>query len=57
MSGSYGWSLPATQGGTGTFLSNDGAGNLTWSNPVVNIDGGNATSNYVASLVINGGTP
>lgn len=48
--------LPAAQGVAGTYLANDGAGNLSWSNPVVNIDGGSANSVYVASQTINGGT-
>lgn len=50
--------LPPTQGGAGSYLSNtDGAGTLGWTNPLVNIDGGSAASNYTASQVIDGGTP
>lgn len=54
---SYQIKLPPTQGAAGTFPSNDGAGNLTWTNPVVNIDGGAPDSNYTPSQLINGGTP
>ena len=50
-------SLPSSQGGAGSYLSNDGAGNLSWTNPVVNIDGGSPTSNYTAAQLISGGTP
>lgn len=53
---SYQIKLPPTQGAAGTFPSNDGAGNLTWTNPMVNIDGGSAGSNYTPSQLINGGT-
>jgi len=30
QSGDIPWTLPASQGGSGTFLQNDGNGNLTW---------------------------
>lgn len=53
---SYQIKLPPTQGAVGTFPSNDGAGNLTWTNPIVNIDGGVANSNYTPPQIINGGT-
>lgn len=53
---SYDIKLPPTQGAAGTFPSNDGAGNLTWTNPLINIDGGSATSVYTPSQLINGGT-
>jgi len=51
------WNLPATQGSSGTYLSNDGSGNLTWTNPLVNIDGGSPDSVYTSGQFINGGTP
>lgn len=54
---SYKVILPPVQGTAGTYLNNDGAGNLSWSNPVTNIDGGAANSVYTASQFINGGTP
>lgn len=65
FSGTLGWNpsssfsliLPSTQGASGTFLTNDGSGNLSWSNPVVNIDGGSPTSVYTSGQFINGGTP
>lgn len=53
---SYQIKLPPTQGAAGTFPTNDGAGNLSWTNPVVNIDGGAANSNYTAGQIINGGS-
>lgn len=54
---SYTIKLPPTQGAAGTFPSNDGSGNLTWTNPNVNIDGGTANSVYTAAQFISGGTP
>lgn len=54
---SYTVSLPPTSGAASTYLVNDGSGNLTWSNPLVNIDGGSPASNYTSSQVITGGTP
>jgi len=54
---SYSLELPPTQGAAGTYLTNDGTGNLSWSNPQVNIDGGRPDSVFVLGLNINGGTP
>lgn len=54
---SFTLTLPPTQGAAGTFLSNDGTGILSWTNPNVNIDGGTANSVYTPAQVINGGTP
>jgi trimeric autotransporter adhesin len=56
-SGAITLTLPAAQGTNGSYLSNDGAGNLSWSNPTTNIDGGNASSVYTTALIIDGGTP
>ena len=55
-SGTITLTLPASQGVAGSYLSNDGSGNLSWSNPVTNIDGGNASTIYTTSQVINGGS-
>lgn len=49
--------IPPVQGGSGTYLTNDGTGTLSWSNPLVNIDGGVASSVYTSGQFINGGTP
>lgn len=48
--------LPAAQGTSGSYLANDGSGNLSWANPVVNIDGGVAASIYTVGQTVNGGT-
>ncbi len=49
---------PAAQGAAGSFLcDSDGAGTLTWSNPISNIDGGNPSSIYTTTAYVNGGTP
>lgn len=53
----YGIVWPNAQGAAGTVPTNDGAGNLSWSNPQTNIDGGAPDSVYTASQFINGGTP
>lgn len=53
---SYTLTLPSAQGAAGTFPSNDGSGNLSWTNPITNIDGGSSTSVYVTAQIINGGT-
>lgn len=49
--------LPPTQGAAGTSLTNDGAGNLSWSNLNTNIDGGRPDSVYTPSQFLNGGSP
>lgn len=48
---------PSAQGAAGTVPTNDGLGNLAWSNPNTNIDGGRPDSVYTAIQFINGGTP
>ena len=48
--------LPASQGVAGSYLANDGSGNLSWSNPVTNIDGGSSSSVYTTAQIINGGS-
>lgn len=57
VSASYDIKLPTAQGAAGTVPFNDGSGNLSWANPVLNIDGGRPDSVYTASQFINGGTP
>jgi hypothetical protein len=57
VTSSYTLTWPAAQGAAGTYLSDDGAGNLSWTNPLVNIDGGTANSVYTSGQFINGGTP
>jgi len=54
---SYVLKFPSVQGPAGTYLSNDGAGNLSWSTAVVNIDGGRSDSVFVIGANIVGGTP
>jgi hypothetical protein len=56
-SSSYSLVMPTSQGVAGTFLSNDGLGNLSWTSPVVNVDGGVPDSVFVLGLDVNGGTP
>lgn len=46
LTASYSLSLPNSQGAAGTVLSNDGAGNLSWSASLTAI-GSNGTTNYV----------
>jgi|GEM_PF-3166300 len=56
---SYTLTLPSSQGAIGTFLQNDGSGNLSFATAIANnnIDGGTAASLYTAAQVIVGGTP
>jgi hypothetical protein len=49
--------LPAAAPTAGAYLASDGSGNLSWSNPITNIDGGTPTSSYVAAQILTGGTP
>lgn len=65
------YNAPSTQGGSNTFLRNDGAGNLTWANTAVGNSSGNlislqpeyqgavyfsSGSTYVGQLTASGGT-
>lgn len=54
---SYSVKMPNAQGAAGTYLTNDGSGNLTWSSPLVNIDGGRPDSIFVIGANVVGGTP
>ena len=56
-SADYSLVMPPTQGLAGTYLTNDGLGNLTWSSPQINIDGGRPDTIFVLNATINGGTP
>jgi len=56
-SSSYSLIMPPTQGIAGTYLVNDGLGNLSWSSPLINIDGGHPNSTFVVGGSISGGTP
>ena len=49
--------LPGTSPVNGAYLATDGSGNLSWSNPLTNIDGGSPTNTYTTAQVIQGGTP
>lgn len=52
----YTLNLPSAQATAGQFLFNDGAGNLSWSNPLSNLDGGSSNTIYVSAQIISGGT-
>lgn len=55
---SYTLTLPAAVAtSSGSYLSSDTSGNLSWTNPLVNIDGGVASSVYTVGQFVNGGTP
>jgi hypothetical protein len=54
---SYAIKMPPAQGAAGTYLNNDGSGNLSWSSPLVNIDGGRPDSVFVIGANVVGGTP
>lgn len=41
----YSVTVPSTQGGAGTVLTNDGAGNLTWASPSASVAGFTASDN------------
>ncbi len=55
---SYSIKLPSAQGVANSFITNDGAGNLSWQVlSTNNIDGGKPNSIFVAGLNVIGGTP
>lgn len=51
VAGTYTWVLPAAQGGAGTYLKNDGSGNLSWDTPS---GGGSGTVTTVSVATANG---
>jgi hypothetical protein len=51
LTGELTWNLPATQGGAGTFLQNDGSGNLSW---VAGGEGGTLSSVLTAGNTTEG---
>ena len=47
LSSDYSLSLPGVQGASGTVLSNDGSGNLNWTNPATSVSGSSLPSGKV----------
>ena len=49
------FTFPHLDGNNNEYLCTDGAGNVTWKNPVAEIDGGLANSTYLPFQLIDGG--